>query len=118
MREQMERLLHDSRKARLDDARLLEKQIVEMLEVIRVVRITLTELGQIARELVADPKSVGKPFGISRWLRDDFAVVVLRGGSERRCFVEVRHSLAREPRCTPRRAPLFSSGKGAPSTQA
>lgn len=54
MREQMERLVHGPRKARLDDARLLEKQIGEMLEVNRVVRITLTELGQVARELVAD----------------------------------------------------------------
>ena len=54
LRDQIERLSGPSRGSRLDDARLLQKQIRSMLEVNQAVRITLTELEQVARELVED----------------------------------------------------------------
>lgn len=54
LHEQIERLSEPNRGSRLDDARLLQKQIRSMLEVNQTVRITLIELEQVARELVED----------------------------------------------------------------
>lgn len=55
LREQIERISKPRRGgSRLGDARLLQKQITSMLEVNRVVRDTLTELEQVARDLVED----------------------------------------------------------------
>jgi hypothetical protein len=55
LRERIERLSQPRRGgSRLGDARLLQEQITSMLEVNRVVRNTLTELEQVARDLVED----------------------------------------------------------------
>jgi hypothetical protein len=54
LRQQIERLSGPSRVSRVDDARRLQEQIRSMLEVNHAVRITLTELEQVARELVED----------------------------------------------------------------
>ena len=54
LRLQIERLSEPSRVSRVDEARRLQEQIRSMLEVNQAVRITLTELEQVARELVAD----------------------------------------------------------------
>ena len=57
LREQIERLSESRRGSRLDDARLLQKQIRSMLEVNQTVRHTLVELEQVAHELVEDLES-------------------------------------------------------------
>jgi len=54
LRERIERLSEPHRGSRLDNARLLQEQITSMLEVNQFVRTTLTELEQVARELVED----------------------------------------------------------------
>jgi hypothetical protein len=52
LHKQIERLSEPNRGSRLDEARLLLKQITSMLEVNQTVRITPIELEQVARELV------------------------------------------------------------------
>ena len=54
LRQQIERLSEPNRVSRVDDARRLQEQIKSMLKVNQAVRITLTELEQVARELVED----------------------------------------------------------------
>src|SRR4029079_12296450 len=54
LRRQIERLSEPSRVSRVDDARRLQEQIKSMLEVNQAVRVTLTELEQVARELIED----------------------------------------------------------------
>jgi hypothetical protein len=55
LRQQIERVSGPNpRVSRVDDARRLQEQIRSMLEVKQAVRIALTELGQVARELVED----------------------------------------------------------------
>lgn len=54
LRQNIDRISQPRLGSRLDEARLLQEQIRSMLEVNQVVRITLTELEQVAQELVTD----------------------------------------------------------------